>query len=803
MRLLIACAVVALAAACSPSAPDKPVDPAAETQKLTAYLNAEFEEELAMSPMRLTQLGRKEQYDRLDGFSEADVQRQLAWRRESVAGMEKQFDRTKLSDDAQTSWDIWESELGRAEKRATWLRWAYVFGYGGPHTDIPTFLISFHKVDQPSDMDAYISRLGELARAMDQLTERAKLAAADGVRTPKFGYERTAKEAQSIITGAPFGPGQDSPLWADIKTKIGVLLASDRATSEQGAEWEAGAKAALNEKVKPAYQRLIAWLKEDMKQAPSGKVGALTLPKGPEWYDVSLELLTTTNMTADEIHELGLREVERIHGEMDKIRVATGFKGDAKAFFEFMRTDPQFYLPNTDEGRAAYLKKAEGYLEAMQVKLPEYFGRLPKAPLVVKRVEAFRETPGGAAHYFRPTPDGKQPGIFYAHLVDMKAVSVWALESLAYHEGVPGHHMQIAIQNELTDIPLFRTQYGYSSFSEGWGLYAEELGKTMGFFADPYNDFGRLSSELWRSVRLVVDTGLHAKGWTEEEAVQWALANSPRPETAVRSEVRRFLLWPGQATTYKIGMITIQKLRDEAKAALGTKFDLRAFHDVVIGGGGMPLPVLEAKIHRWIDTQKAPAKKVCPCPPPALGRGRTRSAPRRYRPLKFPGRRSATDFTPSLKSSVFISHCCSANSRSVAERTAAASSARSVLRVERTARGAFSAISAASWWAAGRRASCATTWSTRPIVRASSAFRRRPVRNMSAASCLPTRRGRVWVRPKPGWKPSLVKLAAKRASGVAIRKSAMSARPRPAPMAAPWTAAMMGSSVAWRRTAWS
>ncbi|HEV7693504.1 MAG TPA: DUF885 domain-containing protein [Hyphomonadaceae bacterium] len=607
MRLLMAIAVIALAA-CAPSAPAKPaVDMAAvkaESDQLTAYLNAEYEEELEMSPESLTRLGRKEQYDKLDDYSEAAEQKKLEWRRQSVADMKAQFDPAKLSDDARTSWDIWEIELERAELAAKWQRYPYIFGYGGPHTDLPTFIMSFHHVDQETDLDAYAARLWELGRAIDQLTERAKLAAADGIRPPKFGYERTIAEAQGIITGAPFKGTGFSPLWADFQAKETRLLAAGRMQpgSDFGTDGKVGG--ALKSSVGPAYERLIAWLKKDMKNAPSGKVGALTLPKGEEWYNVSLELLTTTHMTADEIHELGLSEVKRIQGEMDKIRVATGFKGDAKAFFEFMRTDKQFYLPNTDAGRAQYLAKADQYLAAMKVKLPEYFGRLPKAPLVARRVEAVREIPGGAAHYFRPTPDGKQPGIFYAHLSDMNAVSVWALESLCYHEGVPGHHMQIAIQNELTDIPLFRTQYGYSAFSEGWGLYAEDLGKTMGFFTDPYNDFGRLSSELWRSVRLVLDTGLHAKGWTEEEAVQWALENSPRPETAVRSEVRRFLLWPGQATTYKIGMITIQKLRDEAKAALGGKFDLRAFHDVVIGGGGMPLPVLEKRVRTWIAAQK-------------------------------------------------------------------------------------------------------------------------------------------------------------------------------------------------------
>lgn len=606
MKHLFAVGLMALVAACGPTAPAGPTaeDIAAESQKLTTYLNAEFEEELKMNPLMLTTMGRKELYDQLGDFSEADALKQLEWRRTSVKDMKAQVDPTKLNDDGKTSWDMWESELARAEVRQQFLRHSYIYGFGGPHTDLPNFLITYHKVDEPKDMDAYVSRLTKLGAAIDQYTERAKLAAADGIRTPKFGYERTASEAKNIITGAPFTTGASSPLWEDFTTKVGALLASDRANDAQAAAWKTAAEKALKEDVKPAYERLIAWLNADMANAQSGKVGALTLPKGVEWYNAALELQTTTKMTAEQIHELGLKEVERIHGEMNKIREATGFKGDLKTFFEFMRTDKQFYLPNTDEGRAKYLATAQGYLDAMYKRLPEYFGRLPKAPLIVKRVEAFREAPGGAAHYYGPTPDGKQPGIFYAHLIDMSAVSLWALESLAYHEGVPGHHMQIAIQNELTDIPLFRTQYGYSSFSEGWGLYAEELGKEMGMFTDPYNDFGRLNSELWRAVRLVLDTGLHAKGWTEDEAVAWAMANSARPESSIKSEVKRFLLNPAQATTYKIGMITIQKLRDEAKAELGDKFDWKAFHDTVIGGGSMPLPILENRVRAWIATQK-------------------------------------------------------------------------------------------------------------------------------------------------------------------------------------------------------
>jgi uncharacterized protein (DUF885 family) len=609
MRLLFVAAFVALAASCSPAAPAGPTaeDIAVESQKLTMYLNAEFEEELAMNPMMLTSMGRKELYDQLGDFSEADADRQLAWRRESVAGMKAQVDPAKLDDDAKTSWEIWELELARAETRRQWQRHDYIFGFGGPHTGIPNFLITYHKVDEPADADAYVARIAKLGAALDQYVERTKLAVTDGIRTPKFGYERTATEAKNVITGAPFGPGEDSPLFADLKTKIGELKAAGKATAEQEKAWLDAASVALTGQVKPAYERLIAWLESDMGQAPSGKVGALTLPKGADWYSVALELQTTTKMSADEIHELGLSEVSRIHTEIDKIRETVKFTGDKRAFFDFMRTDRQFYLPNTDEGRAKYLATAQGYLDVMYKRLPEYFGRLPKAPLVVKRVEAFREVPGGAAHYYGPTPDGKQPGIFYAHLVDMSAVSLWALESLAYHEGVPGHHMQIAIQNELTDIPVFRTQYGYGAFAEGWGLYAEDLGKTMGGFTDPYNDFGRLSSELWRAVRLVLDTGLHAKGWTEDEAVAWAMANSARPESSIKSEVKRYLLNPAQATTYKIGMLKILELRDKARAELGDKFDWKAFHDTVITGGSLPLPVLETRVRTWIAKVKAAA----------------------------------------------------------------------------------------------------------------------------------------------------------------------------------------------------
>jgi uncharacterized protein (DUF885 family) len=265
------------------------------------------------------------------------------------------------------------------------------------------------------------------------------------------------------------------------------------------------------------------------------------------------------------------------------------------------KDDQRHYYPDTDEGRQAYIDDATSAIENIKAKLATYFGILPKADLEVRRVEPFREQPGAAQHYFPGTPDGSRPGIYYAHLSDMTAMPKGELEVIAYHEGLPGHHMQIAIQQELESVPTFRTQAGFTAYSEGWGLYSELLAKEMeGTYADPYSDFGRLGSEIWRAIRLVLDTGLHAKGWTEEQAVQYFLDNSAITEAQARSEVQRYMVLPGQATSYKIGMLKILELREKAEQALGDKFDIRGFHDAVLGGGAVPLSVLETMVDQWI-----------------------------------------------------------------------------------------------------------------------------------------------------------------------------------------------------------
>jgi uncharacterized protein (DUF885 family) len=483
MRVLFTAAVSLLAlTACGPTAPAAPTaeDIAKSSAELTAWFDAEYEEELQMSPIGLTFQGRKDQYDKLDDYSEAAIDKKLEWRRASVAEMKEKFDPAKLNEDSKTSFDIWALSLDMEEKGAKFRRSPYVFVKDGPHVFLPNFMINFHEVSEKSDLDAYVARLGEVARVMDQAIESAKLAAAEGNRAPRFAYDQSIQEVKNVIAGAPFGAGADSALWADVKSEIKTLQDGGKITAEEAAAVQAAASAALTEKLKPAYERVIAWLEADKPNTPEQAQGASTLKDGVNYYNTQLELQTTTNLTADEIHNIGLKEVERIHGEMEKIKEQVGFKGTLQEFFTFMRTSPQFQLGNNDAGRAQYIKMSEDYLGAMEAKLPEYFGILPKAKLVVKRVEAFREEAGGAQHYFPGTPDGARPGVFYAHLSDMKAMPTYTLEAIAYHEGVPGHHLQISIAQELTGIPKFRTQYGYTAYQEGWGPLFRSAGQGHG-----------------------------------------------------------------------------------------------------------------------------------------------------------------------------------------------------------------------------------------------------------------------------------------------------------------------------------
>jgi uncharacterized protein (DUF885 family) len=601
-RLFLACAL-SLLVVLTPRAqtPD-------ESARLNAWFERKFEEQLALSPIQQTFLGRKA--TGIDDMSIAAQDKQLAMLRASVAEMRKTFDYARLSPEVQTSYDIFIYQLEQADAAMRFRTNAYVFDQmSAIHSFFPQLLIAFHRVDDVADMEAYVNRIRESGRALRQLIEVSKQNATTGVRPPRFAYDAVIDSSTKIITGQPFTEsGPDSSVWADAKAKVAALQKKGALDEARANALLAEIRTALTGPFKAGYDTLIAWQREDRAMAPEQPAGVHALPNGTAYYNMRLANSTTTPMTADQIHAIGLSEVARLKSEMDAIRTEVGFKGGLQAFFAELRDnkdDPRFYYPDTNEGREAYIKDATAAIDKIKAVLPKYFGILPKADLVVKRVEPFREQAGAAQHYFPGTPDGSRPGVYYAHLLDMKAMPKHELEVIAYHEGLPGHHMQIAIAQELTSVPTFRRQAGFGAYSEGWGLYSEWLAREMpGTYQDPYSRFGRLGSEMWRAIRLVVDTGLHAKGWSEDQAVQYFLANSAITEPQARSEVRRYLVTPGQATSYKIGMMKIQELRKKAETALGGRFDIRGFHDTVLGGGAMPLTLLEKRVERWIAEQK-------------------------------------------------------------------------------------------------------------------------------------------------------------------------------------------------------
>lgn len=577
-----------------------------ETERLNAWFEQKYEEQLQQSPMQMTFLGRKDRYGEIDDLSIEAEQQQLQWLKQTVDELQAEFEYEQLTDEAKTSYDVWVYQYEQAKRNADFRKYDYVFDQmRGAHTFMPQFLLNFHRVENKEDMDAYISRLGESARALEQLLARAEQQVSEGIRAPRFAYELIIEESEKVITGAPFTEGEDSAFMADVNKKIDALLEQQTIDQQTADALRTQAADVLYKQVMPVYEQIIAFYQSDIENTPEIATGVHRFDGGIEFYNAMLKNYTTTDMTADEIHQLGLQEVERLNNEMLKIKDQVGFEGDLQAFFTFIRTDEQFFYPNNDEGAEMYIEDSKKYLDFINERLPDYFGILPQADLVVKRVEPFREQDGAAQHYYPGTPDGSRPGIYYAHLSDMTAMPKNEMEAIAYHEGNPGHHMQISIAQELQSVPEFRTQAGFTVYSEGWGLYAEQLAKEMGAYQNPYSDFGRLITEIWRAVRLVVDTGMHAKGWTEEDAVKYFEKYTPIAEGAVRSEVRRYLVMPGQATAYKIGMIKILELREKAKQQLGEKFDIRGFHDTVLGGGALPLHILERRVDQWIASQQA------------------------------------------------------------------------------------------------------------------------------------------------------------------------------------------------------
>ncbi|MDT7933661.1 MAG: DUF885 domain-containing protein [Sphingomonadaceae bacterium] len=602
VQLGIAALLAGAAPAVALAAPPTPA-PSAEDQRLTSFLDDQFAEEVRMRPQLATRLGMKEGQDKLDDNSEAGELKMLEWRRASVAKMKREFNRAKLSPEGQVNYDIWALELDRAELSHKFRQYRppfYSFLYSA-HQTLPDFMINTHTVASAEDMRAYNARLRAIPAALDVAIERSAKSANAGIRAPRFQVERVIAGSRAIISGAPFGDGPDSPLMADAKAKVAKLTAANKLSAADAEALIAETRAALIA-MKPAYERIIAFEQAELPRAPSGKVGAVSLPGGAAYYAAALKLATTTDLTPAQIHAIGLKEVARLEAEQDALARKAGLADRSAYYADRAKRFPA--VPWTDALRQEYLSQANAAIADTRTRLPNYFGELPAYRVEVVREPSFSEVAGGAAHAAGPSPDGVRPGRVYVHLLG-NTLDPAKVYDLMCHEGIPGHVMQGDIQVRQSVGPKFRKTYGYVAFGEGWGLYSELLCKEMGAYPDLAADFMRLDAELFRAARLVTDTGIHAMGWTEDQAVDYMTRTGRLPPEQARSEVRRYITLPGQATGYKIGMLKIVELRRKAEAALGPKFDIRGFHDLLIASGSQPLTILERRVDAWIAARRA------------------------------------------------------------------------------------------------------------------------------------------------------------------------------------------------------
>ena len=601
IRFAVSALAIALAVpgpiALAPAVAAQPAE-ANQDAALTAFLDAEFEQWIMLQPQLATRLGRKQGGDQWNDIGDAAARAQLAWRKDSVARMKAQFDRAKLSPEAQVNYDIWELEAERAEMQEAnrVYRPPFYSRLYSAHSQLPDFLINTHSVADATDLKNYSARLRGIPAVLDVAIERTQASEAAGIRAPRFQIETIIAGSVKLTSGAPFGAGPDAALWADVKAKTEALVSGGKLPRAQADAMLAEARAAIVA-LKPAYDRVVAWAKTSLPNAPSGKVGALTLPDGAAYYANELKLNTTSDYTAEQIHAIGRSEVARIEAEQDALAKQAGFADRSAYYAERARLNPP--RPYDDAARTEYLTTANAFVAHTRSLLEPYFNSLPKYDIEVVREPAFSEVAGGAAHASAPSPDGSRPARTYVHLVGTVPDPA-AMYTLMCHEAVPGHNMQGDIQVRQTSGPKFRAVTGYVAFGEGWALYAEALCKEMNAFPDIAADFLRLDAELFRAARLVVDTGLHAMGWTEDEAVAYMNTTGRQPIERSRSEIRRYITLPGQATGYKMGMLKIVELRQRAEQKLGSRFDIKGFHDLLIASGSQPLSILERRVDDWI-----------------------------------------------------------------------------------------------------------------------------------------------------------------------------------------------------------
>lgn len=608
MNRLALLASAALLTAVPLSAPIAEPAPATAPTNQSAALKQFFEEydkaELALSPISKSFRAIKDQdYGKLDEFTDAAAIRNRELDQRTADEMVRRFNRASLSAEDQLSYDLLLYRNQRSASTFPYRRYNYVFDQmNGAQADIPALLINIHKVETEQHARDYISRIRATATYLDQAIAESKEREKLGVLPPKWVFPQVIEQSQNLIKGAPFDNGPDNDVFADFKAKVGKLSIPQANKDALIAD----AAKALTEAMGPAYQRVIATLTDQEKRAGTDD-GIWRFPQGAAQYQTLLGFYTTTDLTPDQVHELGLAQVARIHGEMEAIKNKVGFKGTLQQFFAHVRDGEQFYYPDTPAGKQTYIDESKKAQAQVAAQLPRYFGRLPKTELLIKAVEPFREKTAGKAFYNDPPPDGSRPGIYYVNLYNMKNMPSVEVEALFCHEGIPGHHLQGALLSELAEgeVPPFRQFSGYTATDEGWGLYAEKLCKEMGLYQDPYRDFGRLQLELHRAIRLVIDSGIHHKRWTRSQAIKYVEDNSADAKGGIVKAIERYIVYPGQATAYMVGKLKIEELRARAKAQLGAKYDDRGFHDTILLAGSMPLGMLEKRVEEWIARTKA------------------------------------------------------------------------------------------------------------------------------------------------------------------------------------------------------
>ena len=547
-----------------------------------------WEDRLKHDPEFASTIGDKRYNDQISDYSVRAVNEKLA-REQNFLMRLAVIDPTGFTEQEATSQDLLIRRFEMDQEAAEFKEWEMpVNQMGGIYSSYPQLAaeLSFTTV---KDYDDWIARLHALPNAFEQVTENMSIGMDDHRVPPKFLLEKALDEVKQLASQKP----EDSPLALPLKSFPASISAAEQARIKSEM------LDAIAKEVLPAYQRFARFLEVSYIPAGRLKPGIDALPDGAKYYQFLIERTTTTDLTAAQIHQIGLDEVKKDEAAMLAIAQKLGFQ-DLASFRLSLKTNPKLHPASADALLAAY----RGYLTPMQAKLPEYFGRLPKANFEVTAVPDYAAKTAAPAYYEAGTPDGARPGRLFINTYNATDRNLYDVEAIAYHEGIPGHHLQISIAQELQGVPEFRKYGGYTAYVEGWGLYAEQLGKDIGFYQDPYSDYGRLEADIWRAIRLVVDTGVHSQGWTRNQMVEYFHDHSNIDETSIQSEVDRYIAWPGQALAYKIGQLKILELRARAQTALGDKFNIRAFHDQVLDAGALPLDVLEQRINAWIAAQK-------------------------------------------------------------------------------------------------------------------------------------------------------------------------------------------------------